>query len=99
MARNIVSPRFQGGHASTLVLYDEETVSPELGPQPPMRVSLCAPSQDHWTIVLDTVFASTIEEYRRLREQATSKPTETGVLPSSSSGTGAGRTGPAPSRE
>ena len=80
-ARNIVLPRFQGGSASALILYDEETVSPELGPQPPMRISLCAPSQDHWTIVLDTVFPSTIEEYRRLREQATSKPTKTGALP------------------
>ena len=98
-ARNIVSPRFQGGRASTLLLYDEETVSAKLGPQPPMRISLCAPSQDHWTIVLDTVLPSTIEEYRRLREQATSKPTETGVLPSSSSCTGAGRTEAAPSRE
>ena len=98
-ARNIVSPRFQGGGASALILYDEETVSPELGPQPPMRISLCAPSQDHWTIVLDTVFPSTIEEYRRLREQAASKPTKTGVLPSSSSGNGAGRTEAAPSRE
>ena len=98
-ARNIVSPRFQGGGASALILYDEETVSPELGPQPPMRISLCAPSQDHWTIVLDTVFPSTIEEYRRLREQAASKPTETGALPSSSSGNGAGRTEAAPSRE
>ena len=64
-----------------------------------MRISLCAPSQDHWTTVLDTVFPSTIEEYRQLREQATSKPTETGALPSSSSGTGAGRTEAAPSRE
>ena len=98
-ARNIVSPRFQGGNASALILYDEETVSPELGPQPPMRISLCAPSQDHWTIVLDTVFPSTIEEYRRLREQAASKPTKTGALPSSSSGNGAGRTEAAPSRE
>ena len=98
-ARNIVSPRFQGGSASALILYDEETVSPELGPQPPMRISLCAPSQDHWTIVLDTVFPSTIEEYRRLREQAASKPTKTGALPSSSSGNGAGRAEAAPSRE
>ena len=98
-ARNIVSPRFQGGNASALILYDEETVSPELGPQPPMRISLCAPSQDHWTIVLDTVFPSTIEEYRRLREQAASKPTKAGALPSSSSGNGAGRTEAAPSRE
>ena len=98
-ARNIVSPRFQGGSASALILYDEETVSPELGLQPPMRISLCAPSQDHWTIVLDTVFASTIEEYKRLRKQAASKPTETGALPSSSSGTGAGRTEAAPSGE
>ena len=98
-ARNIVLPRFQGGGASALILYDEETVSPELGPQPPMRISLCAPSQDHWTIVLDTVFPSTIEEYRRLREQATSKPTKTGALPSSSSGNGAGRAEAAPSRE
>ena len=98
-ARNIILPRFQGGRASTLILYDEETVSPELGPQPPMRISLCAPSQDHWTIVLDTVFSSTIEEYRRLQEQAASKPTETGVLPSSSSCTGAGRTEATPSRE
>ena len=98
-ARNIVSPRFQGGNASALILYDEETVSPELGPQPPMRISLCAPSQDHWTIVLDTVFPSTIEEYRQLREQATSKPTKMGALPSSSSGNGAGRAEAAPSRE
>ena len=98
-ARNIVSPRFQGGSASALILYDEETVSPELGPQPPMRISLCAPSQDHWTIVLDTVFPSTIEEYRRLREQAASKPTKMGALPSSSSGNGAGRAEAAPSRE
>ena len=98
-ARNIVSPRFQGGSASALIQYDEETVSPELGPQPPMRISLCAPSQDHWTIVLDTVFPSTIEEYRRLREQAASKPTKTGALPSSSSSNGAGRAEAAPSRE
>ena len=98
-ARNIVSSRFQGGGASALILYDEETVSPELGPQPPMRICLCAPSQDHWTIVLDTVFPSTIEEYRRLREQAASKPTKTGALPSSSSGNGAGRAEAAPSRE
>ena len=98
-ARNIVLPRFQGGSASALILYDEETVSPELGPQPPMRISLCAPSQDHWTIVLDTVFPSTIEEYRRLREQAASKPTKTGASPSSSSGNGAGRAEAAPSRE
>ena len=98
-ARNIVSPRFQGGSTSALILYDEETVSPELGPQPPMGISLCAPSQDHWTIVLDTVFPSTIEEYRRLREQAASKPTEAGALPSSDSGNGAGRAEAAPSRE
>ena len=98
-ARNIVSPWFQGGSTSALILYDEETVSPELGPQPPMRISLCAPSQDHWTIVLDTVFPSTIEEYRRLREQAASKPTETGALPSSDSGNGAGRAEAGPSRE
>ena len=98
-ARNIVSPRFQGGSASALILYDVETVCPELGPQPPMRISLCAPSQDHWTIVLDTVFPSTIEEYRRLREQAASKPTKTGALPSSSSSNGAGRAEAAPSRE
>ena len=98
-ARNIVSPRFQGGGTSALIPYDEETVSPELGPQPPMRISLCAPSQDHWTIVLDTVFPSTIEEYRRLWEQAASKPTETGALPSSDSGNGAGRAEAAPSRE
>ena len=98
-ARNIVSPRFQGGNSSALILYDEETVPPELGPQPPMRISLCAPSQDHWTIGLDTVFPSTIEEYRRLREQAALKPTKAGALPSSSSGNGAGRTKAAPSRE
>ena len=97
--RNIVSPRFQGGNSSALILYDEETVPPELGPQPPMRISLCAPSPDHWTIVLDTVFPSTIEEYRRLREQAASKPTKAGALPSSSSGNRAGRTKAAPSRE
>ena len=97
--RNIVSPRFQGGNSSALILYDEETVPPELGPQPPMRISLCAPSQDHWTIVLDTVFPSTIEEYRRLREQAASKPTKASALPSSSPGSGAGRTKAAPSRE
>ena len=98
-ARNIVSPRFQGGSASALILYDEETVSPELGPQPPMGISLCAPSQEHWTIVLDTVFPSTIEEYRRLREQAASKPTEAGALPSSDSGNRAGRAEATPSRE
>ena len=97
--RNIVSPRFQGGNSSALILYDEETVPPELGPQPPMRISLCAPSQDHWTIVLDTVFPSTIEEYRRLREQAASKPTKAGALPSSSPGSGAGRTKATHSRE
>ena len=98
-ARNIVSPRFQGGNSSALILYDEETVPPQLGPQPPMRISLCAPSQDHWTIGLDTVFPSTIEEYRRLREQAALKPTKAGALPSSSSGSGAGRTKAAPNRE
>ena len=98
-ARNVVSPRFQGGNSSALILYDEETVPPELGPQPPMRISLCAPSQDHWTIGLDTVFPSTIEEYRRLREQAALKPTKAGALPSSSSGNRAGRTKAAPSRE
>ena len=98
-ARNIVSPRFQGGNSSALILYDEETVPPELGPQPPMRISLCAPSQDHWTIGLDTVFPSTIEEYRRLWEQAALKPTKAGALPSSSSNNGAGRTEAAPSRE
>ena len=97
--RNIVSPRFQGGNSSALILYDEETVPPELGPQPPMRISLCAPSQDHWTIVLDTVYPSTIEEYRQLREQTASKPTKAGALPSSSPGSGAGRTKVAPSRE
>ena len=98
-ARNIVLPRFQGGSTSALILYDEETVSPELGPQPPMGISLCAPSRDHWTIVLDTVFPSTIEEYRRLREQAASKPTEAEALPSSNSGNRAGRAEAAPSRE
>ena len=98
-ARNIVSPRLQGGSTSALILYDEETVSPELGPQPPMGISLCAPSQDHWTIVLDTVLPSTIEEYRQLREQATSKPTEAEALPSSNSGNGACRAEAAPSRE
>ena len=98
-ARSIVSPRFQGGNTSAIIPYDKETVSPELGPQPPMEISLCAPSQDHWTIVLDTVFASTIEEYRRLREQAAPKPTEAEVLPSSNSGNRAGRAEAAPSRE
>ena len=49
--------------------------------------------------MLDTVFPSTIEEYRRLREQAASKPTKAGALPSSSPGSGAGRTKAAPSRE
>ena len=98
-ARNIVSPRFQGGNSSALILYDEETVPPQLGLQPPMRISLCAPSQDHWTIGLDTVFPSTIEEYRRLREQAALKPTKAGALPSSSSGSGAGRTKATPNRE
>ena len=97
--RNIVSPRFQGGNSSALILYDKETVPPELGPQPPMRISLCAPSQDHWTIVLDTVYPSTIEEYRQLREQTASKPTKAGALPSGSPGSGAGRTKVAPSRE
>ena len=98
-AHNIVSPRFQGGNTSALIPYDEETVSPELQPQPPMEISLCAPSQDHWTIVLDTAFPSTIEEYRRLREQAASKPSAAGALPSSHSCNGAGRAEAAPSRE
>ena len=98
-ARSIVLPQFQGGSTSALILYDEETVSPELGPQSPMGISLCAPSQDHWTIVLDTVFPSTIEEFRRLREQATSKSTKAEALPSSNSGNGAGRVEAAPSRE
>ena len=49
--------------------------------------------------MLDTVFPSTIEEYRQLREQAASKPTKAGALPSSSSGSRAGRTKAAPSRE
>ena len=49
--------------------------------------------------MLDTVFPSTIEEYRQLREQAVSKPTKAGALPSSSSDNGAGRTEAAPSRE
>ena len=98
-ACNIVSPRFQGGNTSALIPYDKETVSPESGPQPPMEINLCAPSEDHWTIVLDTVFPSTIEEYRRLREQAASKPTEARALPSSNSGNGAGRAEAAPSRE
>ena len=97
-SRSIVSPRFQGGNTSVIIPYDKETVPPELGPLPPMEISLCAPSQDHWTIVLDTVFPSTIEEYRQLREQAASKPTEVEALPSSNSGTGAGRAGAAPSR-
>ena len=50
-------------------------------------------------MVLDIVFPSTIEEYRQLWEQAASKPTKTGALPSSSSGNGAGRAEAAPSRE
>ena len=98
-ACNIVSPRFEGGLVLNLILYDEETVPIELGPLPPMRISLCAPSQDHWTIALDTVFSSTIEEYRRIREQAASQPTETGALPSSSSSTGDGGTEAAPTKE
>ena len=49
--------------------------------------------------MLDTVYPSTIEEYRQLREQTASKPTEAGALPSTSSGSGAGRTKVAPSRE
>ena len=96
---NIVSPRFEGGPVSSLILYDKETVPIELGPQPPMRINLCAPSQDHWTIVLDTVFSSTIEEYRRLREQTTAQPTETGALPPSSSSTGEGGTEATPTKE
>ena len=63
-ARNIILPRFQGGNTSALIPHDKETIPPGLGPQPQMEISLCAPSQDHWTIVLDTVFPSTIEEYR-----------------------------------
>ena len=98
-ACNIVSPWFQGGNTSALIPYDEETLSPELGPQPPTEISLCAPSEDHWTIMLDTAFPSIIKEYRRLREQAASQPTETRVLPSSNSGNGAGRSEAAPSRE
>ena len=87
-ARNIVSPWFQGGNTSALIPYDKETVPPGLGRQPQMEISLCVPSQDHWTIVLDTVFPATIEEYRQLREQAASKPTETEALPSSNGGLG-----------
>ena len=49
--------------------------------------------------MLDTVYPSTIEEYRQLREQTASKPNEAGALPSTSSGSGAGRTKVAPSRE
>ena len=98
-ARNIVLPRFQGGNTSALIPYDEETLSPELGPQPPTEISLCAPSEDHWTIMLDTAFPSIIKEYRRLREQAASQPTEAGVLHSSNSGNGAGRAEATPSRE
>ena len=98
-ARNIVSPRFQGGNTSTLIPYDEETLSPELGPQPPTEISLCAPSEDHWTIMLDTAFPSIIKEYRRLREQAASQPTEAGSLHSSNSGNRTGRAEAAPSRE
>ena len=98
-ARNIVSPRFQGGNTSTLIPYDEETLSPELGPQPPTEISLCAPSEDHWTIMLDTAFPSIIKEYRRLREQAASQPMEAGSLHSSNSGNGTGRAEAAPSRE
>ena len=64
-----------------------------------MRISLCASSQDHWTIALDTVFPSTLEEHRRIREQAASQPTEAGALPSSSSSTGDGGTEAAPTKE
>ena len=49
--------------------------------------------------MLDTVYPSTIEEYRQLREQTASKPTKAGALPSGSPGIGAGRTKVAPSRE
>ena len=49
--------------------------------------------------MLDTVYPSTIEEYRQLQEQTASKPAEVGALPSTSSGSGAGRTKVAPSRE
>ena len=98
-ARNIVLPRFQGGNTSALILYDEETVSPELGPLPSMEISLCAPSEDHWTIVLDTAFPSIIEEYRRLWEQAALTPTEARALPSSNSDNRAGGAEAAPSRE
>ena len=49
--------------------------------------------------MLDTVYPSTIEEYRQLRSRTASKPTEAGALPSTSSGSGAGRTKVAPSRE
>ena len=69
------------------------------GPQPPMRISLCAPYKDTWTIALDTVFPSTLEEHRRIREQAASQPTEAGALPSSSSSTGDGGTEAAPTKE
>ena len=98
-ARSIILPRFQGGNASAIILCDKETVPTELGLLPPMEISLCAPSQDHWTIVLDTVFPSTLEECRLLREQTASKPTEAEALPSSNSGNGAGRAEAAPSRE
>ena len=98
-ACSIISPRFQGGNASAIIPCDKETVPTELGTLLPMQISLCAPSQDHWTIVLDTVFPSTLEECRLRREQAASKPTEAEALPSSNSGNGAGRAEAAPSRE
>ena len=63
-ARSIISPRFQGGNASAIIPCDKETVPTELGTLPTMQISLCAPSLDHWTIVLDTVFPSTLEECR-----------------------------------
>ena len=98
-ARNTASPRSQGGSTSAPILHDKETASPKLGPQPPMGISPCAPSQDHRTIVLDTVLPPTTEEHRRPQEQAAPEPTEAEALPSSNSDNRAGRAKAAPSRE
>ena len=63
--RNIVSPQFQGGNSSALILYDEETVPPELGPQPPMRISLCPHLRTTGPLCW-TLCSFNHREYRRL---------------------------------
>ena len=62
--RQVIFPCLQGGETLTLMPYEKETISPELGPQQPMGIDLCAPSPEHWNIALDTMLPMTMENYR-----------------------------------